>query len=302
MSSPSSFLERRPEAMADVPGVCDLPLTRAIVQYRDAHELDALGGRIQDIGLAVVLDGQRAAQSDVIDLGSGAVKTLDLSGEMVVVDWLYAPALEHLRSQVREAALGRRGPLQRLCEGTATRILDRTGFGPVTRPILLRIAFRDICRDLDLNEGTSIRIVVGPSRLVRARFDYDRNALVLSTPTSQPDAEFETVVERAFGEGTLYRMRPVSVAASGGVEVRFTLPGSLPELHRQMTHVREGLLELCRVFEPERYRETVRLTQTFGRRDTLARLRSLEASMAELRQAPSAAATTVRSGSDRTVH
>lgn len=288
--------------MADVPGVCDLPLTRAIVQYRDAHELDALGGRIQDIGLAVVLDGERAAQSDVIDLGSGAVKTLDLSGEMVVVDWLYAPALEHLQSQVREAALGRRGPLQRLCEGTATRILDRTGYGPVTRPILLRIAFRDICRDLDLNEGTSIRIVLGPSRLVRARFDYDRNALVFSTPTAQRDAEFERAVDRSFCEGTLYRMRPTSAAASGGIEVRFTLPASLDELRHQMAHVREGLLELCREFEPERYRETVRLTRTFGRRDTLARLRSLEGSVPELQRMASGLNAAQQLRSDRTVH
>ena len=42
--------ESRPEAMADVPGICELPLTRAVVQYRDIHEIDLLGGKIQDIG------------------------------------------------------------------------------------------------------------------------------------------------------------------------------------------------------------------------------------------------------------
>ena len=51
----------RPEAMADVPGVCELPLTRAVVHYRDLHEVDPPGGRIQDIGLALVLEGRFAS-------------------------------------------------------------------------------------------------------------------------------------------------------------------------------------------------------------------------------------------------
>ena len=53
--NPTLDTDRRQEAMADVPGVCELPLTRAVVQYRDAHEIDADGGRIQDIGLALAL-------------------------------------------------------------------------------------------------------------------------------------------------------------------------------------------------------------------------------------------------------
>ncbi|NNF28741.1 MAG: hypothetical protein HKN73_16070, partial [Gemmatimonadetes bacterium] len=68
--------ESRPEAMADVPGVCEVPLTRAVVQYRDVHELDYLGGRIQDIGMAVVVEGRFASSSRVIDLGSADVKYL----------------------------------------------------------------------------------------------------------------------------------------------------------------------------------------------------------------------------------
>ena len=34
----SPTADARPEAMGDVPGVCELPLTRAIVQYRDVRE------------------------------------------------------------------------------------------------------------------------------------------------------------------------------------------------------------------------------------------------------------------------
>ena len=44
--------------MGDVPGICELPLTRAIVQYRDVHEMDTPGGRIEDIGLALDLGAE----------------------------------------------------------------------------------------------------------------------------------------------------------------------------------------------------------------------------------------------------
>ena len=64
--------EIRTEAMGDVPGICELPLTRAVVQYRDVHEMDAAGGRIEDIGLALVVEGRYASTAEVVDLGSGS--------------------------------------------------------------------------------------------------------------------------------------------------------------------------------------------------------------------------------------
>ena len=66
----------RPEAMADVPGVCELPLTRAVVHYRDLHEVDPPGGRIQDIGLAVVLEGRFCR----VDTLAGNHKRLSIAG------------------------------------------------------------------------------------------------------------------------------------------------------------------------------------------------------------------------------
>ena len=58
--NPSLLTETLPEAMGDVPGICELPLTRAIVQYRDVHEMDTPGGRIENIGLALVVEGRFA--------------------------------------------------------------------------------------------------------------------------------------------------------------------------------------------------------------------------------------------------
>ena len=80
--------QARPEAMGDVPGLCQLALTRAVVQYRDLHEVDASEGRIEDIGLALVIEGSQAGSAEAIDLGSGRIKVLDLSAELVVLDWI----------------------------------------------------------------------------------------------------------------------------------------------------------------------------------------------------------------------
>ena len=40
--------------------------------------------------------GRYAATAEALDLGSGKVKVLDLSTELVVLDWVYEPTLEHV--------------------------------------------------------------------------------------------------------------------------------------------------------------------------------------------------------------
>ncbi|MDT8342594.1 MAG: hypothetical protein RQ751_13870, partial [Longimicrobiales bacterium] len=193
--NPTPSLESRPEGMADVPGACELPLTRAVVQYRDVHEVDPPGGRIQDIGLALVLEGRYAASAEAVDLGSAHVKMLDLSRELVVVDWAYEPTLDHLAALLRAAAEGgSRDPLERFCSDVGTQVLERVGFSPLTRPTLLRIGFRDVCRDLDLHDGTSVRIRTGGGGLFRLHLDYDANALVARTPTAARDGALETAL------------------------------------------------------------------------------------------------------------
>ena len=257
--------DRRPEAMADVPGVCELPLTRAVVQYRDVHEVDLSGGRIQDIGLALVVEGRYASAAEAIDLGSAEVKLLDLSSELVVLDWVYEPTLEHLGRLVSAAAratslrvaqpMGAAGPREELAQFTfrlALRLLERVGFGPLTRPTVLRIGFRDICRDLDLHEGTSVRIVAGPGRIVRAHLDYDGNALVFRTAGEREDPRVEAALLEAFPHADIRRLAPSSAGFSG-CQVRLPLPLTLDEARATLTGIRAGLA-------------------TFGSRETLAQL------------------------------
>ncbi len=266
--------DTRPEAMADVPGVCELPLTRAVVQYRDVHEIEVPGGRIKDVGLAVVLEGRYASHAEVVDLGSGEVKSLDLSGELVVLDWVYEPTLDHLHNLVRAVARGgSRSELDRFCFQVGMRVLERAGYGPLTRPTLLRLGFRDICRDLDLHDGTSVRFILGRGRVVRAHLDYDGNALVFRTPTDARDEQLESALLEAFPDASLRRIVPSSPAATGGCEVRFALPHDLGELRTQMTHIRAGLVRLLRRFDPTRYEAVAELTRTFGARETLSRIR-----------------------------
>jgi hypothetical protein len=279
----STFEAGRPEAMADVPGVCELPLTRAVVQYRDVHEVDVPGGRIQDIGLALVLEGRYAASAEVIDLGSTEVKVLDLSSELVVLDWAYEPTVDHvaelLRRRATDPSLESAAALRRYCFQVALRVLSRVGFGPLTRATMLRIGFRDICRDLDLHEGTSVRIELGPSRITRAHLDYDANALVFETPALEPDVQLEAAVLEAFPRHEVLRTTGTREGSTIAYQVRLPYPVSLSEARHELASVRRGLARLLARFEPERFKAVEQQFGTFGTRETLAQVPVREPSL-----------------------
>jgi len=267
----------RPEAMADVPGVCELPLTRAVVHYRDLHEVDPPGGRIQDIGLALVLEGRFASSSEVLDLGSSTVKMLDLSSELVVLDWVYEPTLKHVNRLLMERARGadevdaaRR--LGAYSFQMALSLLGRLGYGPLTRPTILRIGFRDICRDLDFHDGTAVRIVFGEHRVARAHLDYDANSLVFSTPSPEPDAILEAGVLEAFPHSDILRLSEAHNGGSVNYQVRLSLPASFAEAREELGTIRRGLGALLARFEPERFKGLEHHLTTFGVRDTLSQL------------------------------
>ena len=285
--NPSVRVDPRPEAMGDVPGVCELPLTRAVVQYRDVHEMDGPGGRIEDIGLAVVVEGRYASSSESVDLGSGRMKVLDLSTELVVLDWIYEPTLEHVGELVRAAATsGEPNELERYCRSLGLRILERVGFGPLSRPTFLRIGFRDLCRDLDLHDGTSIRIVLGKGRLVRAHLDYDACALLFRTALHSPDAGLERSLAQAFPDAELRRVVPVMRTQPLAYQVRFALPETLDEAREALAQARRGLLHLVERYEPRRWASLQPVLETFGMRGTLSRLSPREPRVRAVRIAP----------------
>ncbi len=270
---PNVHVDARPEAMGDVPGICELSLTRAVVQYRDVHEMDTPGGRIEDIGLALVVEGRYAAASEAVDLGSGQLKVLDLSTELVILDWVYEPTLDHVSELITATAATRDSDaLKRYGFRVGMRVLERLGFGPLTRPTFLRLGFRDICRDLDLHEGTSIRIVLGPGRLTRAHLDYDACALVFRTAFQEPDAPLEHALAEAFPAAELRRMGPATSADSIEYQVRLALPTTLSEARGCLARMRRGLVSMFARFEPSRFAPIARVMDTFGERETLAGL------------------------------
>jgi hypothetical protein len=273
----SHLTETLPEAMGDVPGICELPLTRAVVQYRDVHEMDTPGGRIEDIGLALVVEGRFASSAEVLDLGSGHLKVLDLSTELVVLDWVYEPTLAHVASLVTAAAAGSDDQsLRSYGFKLGLRVLERVGFGPLTRPTFLRVGFRDICRDLDLHEGTSIRIVMGPGRLTRVHLDYDACALLFRTAFQEPDAQLEHTLVTAFPGAEVRRLVPVRETDALDYQVRFPLPESLLDARETLGAIRRGLGAMVARFEPGRYDAMDRLVEAFGARETLAGIRAGE--------------------------
>lgn len=275
--NPSLLTGTLPEAMGDVPGVCELPLTRAVVQYRDVHEMDTPGGRIEDIGMALVVEGRFASAAEALDLGSARLKVLDLSTELVVLDWVYEPTLEHVVALVNASASGERDvDLRSYASGLGLRILQRAGFGPLTRPTFLRVGFRDICRDLDLHEGTSIRIVMGPGRLTRVHLDYDACALVFRTASLQPDAPLEHALVASFGSAEIRRLVPARETDSVDYQVRFPLPEMFGEAREALAAMRRGLGSLIARFEPQRYEAMAHVLETFGARETLGTLRFAE--------------------------
>jgi hypothetical protein len=266
--------DARPEAMGDVPGICELPLTRAVVQYRDLHEMDTPGGRIEDIGLALVVEGRYASTAEALDLGSGKIKVLDLSTELVVLDWVYEPTLDHVSELITaSAATHEPEELRRYGFQLGLRVLERIGFGPLTRPTFLRVGYRDICRDLDLHEGTSIRIVLGRGRLTRAYLDYDTCALVFRTAFDEPDAPLEHALSEAFPTAELLRSDPMEAAEAIEYQVRFPLPTTLVETRECLGRMRRGLGGLLARFDPERFASLARVMDTFGARETLSSLR-----------------------------
>lgn len=269
--------ETRPEAMADVPGICELPLTRAVVQYRDLHEVDPPGGLIRDIGLALVLEGRFASSVEALDLGSSTVKSLDLSSELVVLDWVYEPTLDHVNNLLADRALGDRSQeagskLESYSFQIALELLGRLGYGPLTRPTILRIGFRDICRDLDLHEGTSVRIRMGEHNITRVHLNYDANALVFHALSAEPDSTLETAVLAGFPDNEVTRLSQEHNGGTVQLLVRLALPISLSGARRGLQTIRLGLNRLLAQFEPDRSEEVEQQLSTFGPRDTLSRL------------------------------
>ncbi len=261
------------EADASLTSTFQVSLTRAVLPYRDAGDHVLPGGRLPDIGLGVVVDGGDPAMADVMDLGSAEIRVVDLTGPLVVLGWLYPSGLRSLKRAVEDTGLDERDRTRAFTFAMVLRALNTAGFGPLTRPTVLRIAFRDLCQDLDLHEGTAVRLLVPSGGVARVHMDYESATLVTRTGGSLPNRELESALMDAFGGRKLLRGSLQDPVSAQAYHLPLPVPRSLVETRRLLERLRSGFVHLLARFEPDRYRSLRDLTRTLGERDSLRSLK-----------------------------
>jgi hypothetical protein len=102
--------------------------------------------------------------------------------------------------------------------------------------------------------------------------DCDANALVFRTALQRPDDSLESVLREAFPGRDIRRLASSSDSSGLSYQVRFALPLNLVEMRAMVGEIRKALLRLLARFEPVRYRALQEVLETFGTRDTLARV------------------------------
>ena len=254
-------------------GTFEVTLTRAVLPYGEEGERADSGGRIQDIGLGVVVDGADPARADVLDLGSAEVRVVDLTGPLVVLGWLYPSGVRSLCRVVEGAGGDGIDRTRAFTFNMALRALQGSGFGPLTRPTILRIGFRDLCRDLDLHETTALRLVLRNGSVARLQLDYESVTLVVRSARSSRDHVLEGALSEAFPGRELFRTVLRQPAGGQGYHVPLPIPRSLSDSRGLLRRLRGGFLDLLGRFEPDRCRSLAELTATFGERDSLRSLR-----------------------------
>ncbi|MSR22033.1 MAG: hypothetical protein EXR92_00495 [Gemmatimonadetes bacterium] len=253
-------------------GTFEVALTRAVLPYRDDGNRIGLGGRIQDIGLGVVMDGTDPARADVLDMGSAEVRVVDLTGPLVVLGWLYPSGVRTLRRIVEGAEADEIDRARAFTFGMALRALQGSGYGPLTRPTILRVGFRDLCRDLDLHENTALRLVLPSGGVARLYLDYESVTLILRTARALRDPELEMTLSDAFPGRELLRTTSRESVGGQAYHLPLPIPRSLADTRGLLAGVRMGFLHLLAHYEPERFRSLSELTETFGERESLRSL------------------------------
>ncbi len=262
----------RTDTLTELPGVAELSLTRAVTLYWDRQLLGASRRRhVDDLGIGVVVQGQYPASCAVVDLGSTRLKELDLSRELVILGWVRDETLVHLARLLE----GDEGDLSsesanHYCFGMVLRVLGEVGFNPLTRATLLRIGYRDLCRDLDPQSPEGIRIDLGTQGIARVGLNADDAVLEIAVDHPRSGAVLEARLAGAFPSMVVAR-GPARTGQVARYEARMPLPVSVSEVRRLMAQLRAGLTRLVAMFEPARFEGVARSIATFGARDTLAR-------------------------------
>ncbi len=254
-------------------GTFQVSLTRAAIPFRDQGARGVPGGRIGDIGLGVVIDGSDPARADVVDLGSAELRVADLTGPLVVLGWLYPSGLRTLQRVIEDTPPEDRERSRAFSFGMALKVLERAGFSPLTRPTFLRIGYRDLAHDLDLHEGTAVRLLLPSGGVARVHLDYESVTLIIRTGRASRSPDLESAILDAFPGQELFRGSTRDAAGTSAYQLPLPVPRSILEARTLLKRVRRGVTHLLARFEADRYRAVQELTRTFGERDSLHALR-----------------------------
>lgn len=236
--------------------------------------------RLADLGLGVVPDEPDArdpgpGRIQVYDLVSRQWRIADVSGPVSVLGRVPSAVLRRLLSEEPPRApspdVDPPGALAQVAS-----ILSGLGFGDASRPILLRMAFRDVVRDLDLHDLLAVRLGLPEGGVARVTLGEGRVELVVETSAS-PGAPGLVALDRELA--LAFPGRPILPGWTGADRataerrIRLEEPGSLDELAHLMDVVRGGLLAIMAAFEPRRHSACIEHLGAFGPRDSLALLR-----------------------------
>ncbi|TVR64953.1 MAG: hypothetical protein EA422_05280 [Gemmatimonadales bacterium] len=258
-------------------GACEISLERAILRYRPPTRVHGAEGQGEDLGLGVVLAASAGGGGRILDLGSGRVNSFSPDGPVVLLGWVLASAVERIKANLE----GNPQAIRRMGFAMAMKVLDRTGFGALTRPLFLRLGFRDVVQDVDPHEGASVRIQVTGQGVVTLHMDVDSAAVVVRAPWPHRYPALEEALASAFPSegdspvetelGSLSR----SVEISGRQTYRLDLPfpESVRESRLLLRRIRAGIMGLVAVFEPERHAAIAERVEVFGARDSLRQVR-----------------------------
>jgi hypothetical protein len=251
-------------------GTCEVSLRRAVIPFRDPTESAHPGGRIQDLGLGLVLESADACRSRVLDLGSGELRHPDLSGPLVLLGWIFPRSFRDLVRRLDDSKGSEE--LARVTRPLALGLLAQAGFTPLTRPVHLRVGFQDICQDMDLHGETAIRLVLPEAGPIRCHMDYEESTLVIRTGRSRPAPDLEGALADAFPSRRILRTTRGEGRRTHDYHLMLPVSRSLLEMCRELRGLRRGFLHLMARFETERYQALKEATAAFGERDSLASL------------------------------
>jgi hypothetical protein len=229
-----------------------------------------------DLGLGVVLSPPQGGELSVLDLGSGVLRQLPVTGTFAVFGWIFPSTARALRARIAVEGEG-----ERVAPLPLGPVLKRIGYSPASHPLFVRVAFRDLAQDLDPHESNAVRLHLPGGGVLRVHADPSRGGVLLRSSRTRPEATLDLLLASAF-PGIRWGWRDERADARATrpyVEHCVPTPpeAEVAGLRQMIDTLRGGLLRIMAVAEPARHAVVQDQLQVFGPRDLIGQLFSSSA-------------------------